>query len=284
MLVFIGSSREAVTKKPSPVTQVESWVRACGHIPIRWDDAGVFPPGCFVISRLLELSLDVDAAIFIYGSDDEVWYRGDLTKQPRDNVLIELGAFSHALGTDRTIVCRTKKTRMASDLHGLVFLNLDHAKAKVEFNSWLQLINSTPKASYVVDEHSSLRQALSDIVWDISSKLKNKKITKTVALFEIVNEIILSQDFVGFTFVSARRLMELVERKYPEQVEEVYWWLIVYGAFRFRDIEQFFDESDHWTDSVDYAVISERGKAFFMHLQRRNQLIQLSSQSTAANV
>ncbi len=291
MLVFIGSSTEATTGGNPPIEKVAKWIRKHGHTPLRWDDVGLFPPGSFVWPRLLELCSDVDAAVFLYRADDKVWYRGDVSDQPRDNVFIEVGAFSHALGANRTLLYLSGKPRIASDLHGLVYLRSEEPKAERKFNAWLDYVVATPKAAYVVDEHASLRLALANIAWRRKKRKgkKNKKSKRKLAqgsssleLLTIIETVVINRPTIDWTYVSARQLMDWIVDKFPTHAEDTYWWLIVYGAFRFRDIEQFFDDDDTWRHSVDYAVISERGKAFFMHLQRRHQLKQYQDQNGRA--
>jgi hypothetical protein len=262
MIVFIGSSTEATQKKPSPVDAVAKWIKDSGHVPIRWDDVGVFPPGSIVISRLLEISSDVDAAAFVYGEDDRVWYRGDLMSQPRDNVLIELGLFSHALGNDRAIICRDGAPRVASDMHGVVFLPLNGPKSEQAFKAWLRQIDARPKASYIMDENASLSLAL-------KARILRAGRGHKISLFEIVNWVATNRETVSWEFITPRQVMESIDGRFPKYTDDVYWWLIVYGVFRFLDNETWFDDDKSWKYSVDYAQVSERGKVFLMYLQRR---------------
>lgn len=49
---------------------------------------------------------------------------------------------------------------------------------------------------------------------------------------------------------------------------EVYWWLVVLGILRFKDIEAFTGEySWHWTSSVEYVEWSGRGVALLNDMQ-----------------
>ena len=80
--------------------------------------------------------LTVDAAVLIFSEDDQVWYRGDLGSQPRDNVLIEYGLFLGRLGQPRVIFCVRGKPRIAQDLQGITFCNLsntDHCRKPVSY-------------------------------------------------------------------------------------------------------------------------------------------------------
>ena len=72
MKIFIGSASE------SKVTAewIAALVAECGHSALPWYDTGVFPAGQVTFPRLVELSKEVDAAIFVFGEDDETSSRG----------------------------------------------------------------------------------------------------------------------------------------------------------------------------------------------------------------
>ncbi|WP_305788796.1 nucleotide-binding protein [Symbioplanes lichenis] len=136
MRIFIGSSSES----SSLMRKIALWVENAGHEPLRWQDPGVFPPGSYTLQALQSVVQRVDAAIFIFGEDDQVWYRSDQTSQPRDNVLAEWGLFTGALGEGRVIICRTGRPKTASDLHGITYVQMDQTSmvhAEEEVDRWL---------------------------------------------------------------------------------------------------------------------------------------------------
>jgi predicted nucleotide-binding protein len=136
MKVFIGSSSESLEE----VRMVAEWIEEEGHEPIPWNKSGVFPLGHYVLDSLRQVGKNVDAAILIFSEDDPIWYRGDTSLQPRDNVLIEYGLFFMELGPKRTIICRKGMSKIASDLKGLIFCNLDKRyKAQNSIIQWLKL-------------------------------------------------------------------------------------------------------------------------------------------------
>jgi hypothetical protein len=64
---------------------------------------------------------------------------------------------------------------------------------------------------------------------------------------------------------SARNLMNTLQRCAadlinPEELDDVYWWLIVYGVLRFQGIERWWGRKQYWEHSVDFAEIAVRGK------------------------
>lgn len=119
MEIFIGSSREHL----NTVRIVEAWLKDAGHDPLAWDETGLFAPGEYTFDELAIICQRVDAAVLIFGEDDQVWYRGDNGRQPRDNVLIEYGLFAGALGRRKAIVCRVGNPRVPQDLSGLTVID-----------------------------------------------------------------------------------------------------------------------------------------------------------------
>jgi len=119
--------------------KIASWIEDAGVVALRWDDTTVFKPGDFVFDRLAEHAQLVDGAILIFTGDDRVWYRDDKVSQPRDNVLLEYGLFSAALGRKRAIVCRSEDPRVPTDLDGIVRVQIrpnDGGLAKRVLQSW----------------------------------------------------------------------------------------------------------------------------------------------------
>ena len=108
MKIFLGSSRESLDQ----LRYVASWLEEAGHKPLPWDDPELFLPGENTFEKLIQISTEVEAAVFIFGEDDTVWYRQDALSQPRDNVLVEYGLFSGALGQRKVVICRAGESKM----------------------------------------------------------------------------------------------------------------------------------------------------------------------------
>lgn len=144
MEIFIGSSRESIDL----VREVEVWLEEQGHKPLPWDKPGLFMPGDHTFNTLISISRRVEGAIFIFGEDDEVWYRSDAAKQPRDNVLIEYGLFAGALGPKKSIICRDGNPKHAIDLLGITYIDITEsrrARAKLEISIWSRHLDSNPQ-------------------------------------------------------------------------------------------------------------------------------------------
>jgi hypothetical protein len=135
MKVFIGSSKEAQKE----LREVEAWIRDVGLIAIPWDKPTLFRPGENTFLRLIELSKEVDAAVFIFSEDDKIWYRNDSALQPRDNILIEYGLFSGILGPTKTVLCRKNTPKLATDILGINYVDISFDKrdrAQIQLQAW----------------------------------------------------------------------------------------------------------------------------------------------------
>ena len=114
-----------------------------GHEPLPWNKPGLFPLGGYLFETLQQIGKEVDAAIVIFNEDDKVWYRDDMTKQPRDNVLMEYGLLSGILGTRKTIVGFKGSPKIASDLKGVMLCDLNRQyKAQAELKQWLKRLST----------------------------------------------------------------------------------------------------------------------------------------------
>lgn len=143
MKIFIACSKESV----EIMDEIEMWLQDLECEVLRWDRPGLFPPGEQTFNTLINISKQIDGAICLFSEDDKVWYRGDTTKQPRDNILIEYGLFVGALGPRKTIICRYGAPKNASDLLGLTVIDInDKRKAfsKTEIKIWAKSLNTNP--------------------------------------------------------------------------------------------------------------------------------------------
>lgn len=133
--VFLGSSGkqqrllQALTRGLEEVARVEPWTTS-------------FNPGTTTLGRLLELSREVDFAVFVFARDD--WTSanepapGDTTPaqaSPRDNVVFEAGMFGSAIGMDRTFILHARGAKLPSDLLGLTSVHYGDATTPAEMRA-----------------------------------------------------------------------------------------------------------------------------------------------------
>ena len=113
--IFLGSSGkqskllQALTRGLGDIGTVEPWTT-------------VFNPGVSTLERLLELTREVDFAVFLFAQDD--WTAmgqeaGLGQASPRDNVVFEAGLFGGVLGMRRTFILHAHGSKLPTDLLGL---------------------------------------------------------------------------------------------------------------------------------------------------------------------
>lgn len=141
MNIFLGSSSSP--KSLDDLRKIAMLIEEEGHTPLPWNKAGLFQLGNYAAESLRNICRRVDAAILIFNEDDQVWYRNDYALQPRDNVVYEYGLFEGHLGPKRTIICRRGRPKIASDLQGIIYCNLDKEyRAQNELLEWLRFLSS----------------------------------------------------------------------------------------------------------------------------------------------
>jgi hypothetical protein len=127
--VFLGSSGkqakllQALTRGLADVADVEPWTMS-------------FNPGTTTLERLIELSHEVDFAVFVFARDDWTTAEpsGSPTSEsgqasPRDNVVFEAGLFGSALGMRRTFILHARGSKLPTDLLGLTSVRYGDATA-----------------------------------------------------------------------------------------------------------------------------------------------------------
>jgi hypothetical protein len=121
--IFLGSSGQqekllqALTRGLRDIADVEPWTT-------------VFNPGVSTLDRLVELTREVDFAVFIFAQDD--WTTRGASSDaasgeasPRDNVVFEAGLFGGALGIRRTFILHANGAKLPTDLLGLTSIRYD---------------------------------------------------------------------------------------------------------------------------------------------------------------
>jgi hypothetical protein len=135
--VFIGCSSAA---QPS-LRKVANWLEEAGARPVPWTKLGLFRPGTFLLTKLIEYAETLDAAVFIFAEDDRVKVGERYTSQTRDNVLIEFGLFCSVMGHSKAIACRHGSPKIPSDMGGLTYVDISPAKARLaqlQIGDWIR--------------------------------------------------------------------------------------------------------------------------------------------------
>ncbi|HEX8271675.1 MAG TPA: TIR domain-containing protein [Longimicrobiaceae bacterium] len=120
--VFIGSSSEA--KESGCAQLVVEVVASLGAAPLPWWHSQAFPTGIGFLEALEATTRTSSAALLIATPDDRTVIRGETHFVPRDNVLLEYGLFTGALGRDQVALVLIGPTKLPSDLAGVTQIQI----------------------------------------------------------------------------------------------------------------------------------------------------------------
>src|SRR5262245_34533750 len=140
--IFVGSSGrqakllQALTRGLEEVAGVEPWTTS-------------FNPGTTTLERLVELTREVEFAVFVFAKDAWTTKDGpDATAttpgqaSPRDNVIFEAGLFGGVLGMRRTFILHASGAKLPTDLLGLTCVRYDGSTTAAEMKAVCQKLRS----------------------------------------------------------------------------------------------------------------------------------------------
>ncbi len=173
--IFLGSSGkqaklvQALTRGLSEVAEVKPWTT-------------VFNPGVSTLDRLVELTLEVDFAAFVFAQDDWTSNQGDAIAQgqasPRDNVVFEAGLFGGALGMRRTFILHAKGAKLPTDLLGMTAVRYPDALSPAHMREVNQ------KLRKAIEEEGRLTRLEGDW-WQHSVTLRTEREPSAISLLRI---------------------------------------------------------------------------------------------------
>ena len=176
--IFLGSSGkqgkllQALTRGLSDIADVEPWTAS-------------FNPGVSTLERLLELTREVDFAVFIFAQDDwtsvaPVAADDSAAGQasPRDNVVFEAGLFGGVLGMRRTFILHANGAKLPTDLLGLTSVRYSGEASPAE----VRTINQKNRAA-VEDQGRMAR--IEGHWWQFSLTARTEKEPSALSLLKI---------------------------------------------------------------------------------------------------
>lgn len=264
--VFIGSSSEALVIARR--VQQELNKRANATL---WQDA--FRPGQVLLTNLVGLVNTYDFGVFVFSPDDILVNRKNRERTVRDNVLFEIGIFMGGLGIDRTFILVVERrgqrsARVPTDLEGLIMARISASMTDNVLSHSLREIRAAmnalgPLVRSMHDEIRALRSEIDERELDVGGR--------TYYLADLLCEMAKSRPSPWTIRSLPRPAFDVLTAKRGTWVtNEVYWWSIVLGILRFKDIDTFTSgEGWHWTHSVEYVDWSGRGVALLNDLRRR---------------
>jgi hypothetical protein len=188
--IFLGSSGkqaelvEAIARGLEDIADVEPWMTT-------------FNPGRSTLDRLVELSQEVDFAVFVFAQDD--WTTTDASgssqASPRDNVVFEAGLFGGALGIRRTFILHANDAKLPTDLLGLTSVRYEAANGPEEVHA----INEKLRRAIETEGRRGLVEGL---WWQLSLTVRSEVEPSAVSLLRI------SRDREGGLNVNGRAWQE----------------------------------------------------------------------------
>jgi len=262
-VVFIGSSTEA----QGVAEAVRRFLEGSAEVNV-WSSA--FNPGEWTLQVILDHAQRSDFGIFVMTPDDQGVIRKKAKLTVRDNVLFEVGIFMGALGPKRTFLLwpskKADQLRLPTDLLGLTTLSYEFGKGLKE-PEWDKRLGESEVARIrrvIQDSGPAVRSTYNEIA-ALTQRLdeKEKSFTDgTSASFkDIIAPVAARRKRPWFRGTPVEMLLEGISEGYKDRiVDEVFWWLIVYGVITFNNIEIWSSGGDwHWADSMEYAVFTDRG-------------------------
>jgi hypothetical protein len=188
--IFLGSSGkqaelvEAIARGLEDIADLEPWMTT-------------FNPGRSTLDRLVELSQEVDFAVFVFAQDD--WTTTDASQSgqasPRDNVVFEAGLFGGALGIRRTFILHANDAKLPTDLLGLTSVRYEAANGPEEVDA----INEKLRRAIETEGRRGLVEGL---WWQLSLTVRSEVEPSAVSLLRI------SRDREGGLNVNGRAWQE----------------------------------------------------------------------------
>lgn len=259
---------------------------------LSFDDVSADRPNQFIADIVVNGISAADVVIALFTPDEQAALydprtaaylggrHGEARWQARPNVLFEAGV-ALGIARDRTILATLgADVKLFSDVLGIHVIDLAKPTAKSLIHS--KLSNFFPEAKLNLSaaagpEAGDFSQVLRarwphyDELEGLERQLAECRLGRAgVALRDILVTLLTDSAFGQSADRAApEQLVRNIKSHFSDSIaDKAYWWLIVYGVFRFAGIEKWFT-GDHWTDSIDNVVITERGRALLEKLQVR---------------
>lgn len=205
--IFLGSSGkqekllQALTRGLGDIAEVEPWTTS-------------FNPGVSTLERLLELTRQVDFAVFIFAADDWTSVGGIDPNagqaSPRDNVVFEAGLFGGVLGMRRTFILHAHDAKLPTDLLGLTSVRYSGEMTPAEMREVNQ------KLKKAIEDEGRIGRIEGDW-WQFSLTARTEKDPAALSLLKI------ARDRAGTLGISGRSWQadgKLCARYWSEAVKE----------------------------------------------------------------
>jgi len=217
--IFLGSSAkqekllQALEHGLAGIADVEPWTTS-------------FNPGVPTLERLIELTHEVDFAVFIFAQDD--WTSTAVNSSdgglgepsPRDNVVFESGLFGGALGMRRTFILHANGAKLPTDLLGLTSVRYSGEPTAVEMRTLNQKIRTA------IEEEGRMSR-IAGQWWQFSLSALTEKEPTVLSLLKIAPDRDGALGLTGRCWGSDGRLTHRIWSEAAKQKDEsglFYYW------------------------------------------------------------
>ncbi len=133
MRVFIGCSSQGA----QDLEDMTALISEAKMEPVPWSNPETFELSAGTWEQLVELTKTVEAAVFIFREDDEIKHTDRVVRTTRDNVILEFGLFTGALGPGCCAIARKGNPWIPVDLSGVTHIPFDSlTTAREKIGSW----------------------------------------------------------------------------------------------------------------------------------------------------
>jgi hypothetical protein len=203
---------------------------------------------------------------------------GEARWQARPNVIFEAGV---ALGVarKRTILATLgSDVQLFSDVSGVHFVSLAGADGKQMLRDRIEQVLGAPLEvdgnwESAADFRRILRQRWRhfDELHDMEVQLANCFLgDERLRLLDVVAAVARANTKRDWRRSTAEEFVGEIKRIFKGKhiTDDAYWWLIVHGFFRFRDIDKWFVGADpSWKQSVEFTALTDRSLALIEKLR-----------------
>lgn len=206
--VFIGSSSKTKNICTNIGTILERLnITDIELEPIKWFDLGTFTTSNSTFDELIRIAKEVDAALFIFNSDDKVTNKeGNEKFTTRGNVVLEYGLFSGILGKDKVAMIKSGNPELPTDMDGIKYIEYNEGRSNTFTEELRLFLEKAFKEPPIIP-------AIPALIVDTDNKAKNKR--QRDSKFEELRHILEEEDdyyVMGMGVTSFLRNTDIVEQ------------------------------------------------------------------------
>jgi len=225
---------------------------------------------------------DEHAALYEPKEPDRTFAEPQETRwQARSNVIFEAGVALGSKPECTILAALSTDTRAFSDLQGKHFVDLASANAKEQLRGRLMGIlfpHGSPERQRGLKMGTKKFDFAPRKCWGfydeihlLANRMRHHMVGSGAtppSLLDIVSKVVREKPPLIAVKVRPADFMRRVERLFPQHVNDTYWWLVVFGFFRFIDDEDWgITEDEDWKDSARCVEWAERGVALVRRIQ-----------------